>query len=53
MLSNRLALLVDQDVLRRERYQDPGERARHEYRLTEKGASKRDRVGGQLARHTR
>jgi DNA-binding HxlR family transcriptional regulator len=37
VLSNRLALLVDQDVLRREPYQDPGERARHEYRLTEKG----------------
>jgi DNA-binding HxlR family transcriptional regulator len=37
VLSNRLGLLVDQDVLRRERYQDPGERARHEYRLTEKG----------------
>ena len=37
VLSNRLALLVEQDVLRREPYQDPGERARHEYRLTEKG----------------
>jgi DNA-binding HxlR family transcriptional regulator len=37
VLSNRLGLLVDQDVLRREPYQDPGERARHEYRLTEKG----------------
>jgi DNA-binding HxlR family transcriptional regulator len=37
VLSNRLALLVDQGVLRREPYQDPGERARHEYRLTEKG----------------
>src|SRR3954452_21007078 len=37
VLSNRLALLVDQDVLRREPYQARGERARHEYRLTEKG----------------
>jgi DNA-binding HxlR family transcriptional regulator len=37
VLSNRLALLVEQDVLRREPYHVPGERARHEYRLTEKG----------------
>jgi DNA-binding HxlR family transcriptional regulator len=37
VLSNRLALLVEQDILRREPYQEPGERARHEYRLTEKG----------------
>lgn len=37
VLSNRLALLVEQDILRREPYQVPGERARHEYRLTEKG----------------
>jgi len=37
VLSNRLALLVEQDILRREPYRDPGERARHEYRLTEKG----------------
>ena len=37
VLSNRLAVLVEQDILRREPYQDPGERARHEYRLTEKG----------------
>ena len=37
VLSHRLALLVEQDVLRREPYRDPGERARHEYRLTEKG----------------
>jgi DNA-binding HxlR family transcriptional regulator len=37
VLSNRLGLLVEQDILRREPYQDPGERARHEYRLTEKG----------------
>jgi DNA-binding HxlR family transcriptional regulator len=37
VLSNRLALLVDQDILRREPYRQAGERARHEYRLTEKG----------------
>jgi len=37
VLSNRLALLVEQGVLRREPYQAPGERARHEYRLTGKG----------------
>jgi DNA-binding HxlR family transcriptional regulator len=37
VLSNRLALLVEQGILRREPYQDPGERARHEYRLTDKG----------------
>lgn len=37
VLSNRLALLVDHDILRREPYRDPGERARHEYRLTAKG----------------
>ena len=37
VLTNRLALLVDQDVLRREAYREPGQRARHEYRLTEKG----------------
>jgi DNA-binding HxlR family transcriptional regulator len=37
VLSNRLALLVQQDILRRVPYQHPGERARHEYRLTEKG----------------
>ena len=37
VLTNRLALLVDQDVLRREAYREPGQRERHEYRLTEKG----------------
>jgi DNA-binding HxlR family transcriptional regulator len=37
VLSNRLAFLVEQDILRREPYRDPGERSRHEYRLTEKG----------------
>lgn len=37
VLTNRLALLVEQGVLRREPYREPGERLRHEYRLTEKG----------------
>jgi DNA-binding HxlR family transcriptional regulator len=37
VLSNRLGLLVEQEILRREPYRDPGERLRHEYRLTEKG----------------
>jgi DNA-binding HxlR family transcriptional regulator len=37
VLSNRLALLVEHDVLRRAPYRDPGERERHEYRLTPKG----------------
>jgi DNA-binding HxlR family transcriptional regulator len=37
VLSNRLALLVDQGILRRQPYQEPGARARYEYRLTEKG----------------
>ncbi|HET7735793.1 MAG TPA: helix-turn-helix domain-containing protein [Nocardioidaceae bacterium] len=37
VLTNRLALLVDAGILRKEPYQLPGERARHEYRLTEKG----------------
>ena len=37
ILTNRLATLVDQGLLRREPYQDPGSRIRDEYRLTEKG----------------
>jgi DNA-binding HxlR family transcriptional regulator len=37
VLSARLATLVDNGVLRREPYQEPGQRARHEYRLTRKG----------------
>jgi DNA-binding HxlR family transcriptional regulator len=37
VLTNRLALLVEQGILRREPYRPPGERTRHEYRLTEKG----------------
>ena len=31
------ALLVEHGILRREPYKEPGERARHEYRLTDKG----------------
>ena len=37
VLANRLATLVDNGVLRREPYQEPGARVRHEYRLTGKG----------------
>ena len=37
VLSDRLALLVGNGVLRREPYQVIGQRARHEYRLTRKG----------------
>lgn len=37
VLSNRLALLVEHDILRRVPYRDPGERERQEYRLTPKG----------------
>jgi DNA-binding HxlR family transcriptional regulator len=37
VLANRLAMLVDHGVLRREPYQEPGARVRHEYRLTAKG----------------
>jgi DNA-binding HxlR family transcriptional regulator len=37
VLTDRLAVLVDHGLLRKEPYQVPGERARHEYRLTEKG----------------
>lgn len=37
VLTNRLALLVEHDILRKEPYQPPGERLRHEYRLTPKG----------------
>jgi len=37
VLTNRLAFLVEQDVLRREPYRESGMRERHEYRLTEKG----------------
>ncbi|TDC85274.1 transcriptional regulator [Micromonospora sp. KC606] len=37
VLTNRLATLVEQGLLRREPYREPGSRVRHEYRLTEKG----------------
>lgn len=37
VLTNRLAMLVDEGLLRREPYREPGSRVRHEYRLTEKG----------------
>jgi len=37
VLSNRLALLVEHDVLLRVPYRDDGARERHEYRLTGKG----------------
>jgi DNA-binding HxlR family transcriptional regulator len=37
VLTNRLATLVESGVLRREPYQEPGSRIRHEYRLTAKG----------------
>lgn len=37
VLSNRLARLVDEGMLRREPYREDGQRERHEYRLTQKG----------------
>ena len=37
VLTDRLATLVDEGILRRVPYQAPGERQRHEYRLTQKG----------------
>ncbi|HEX2806583.1 MAG TPA: helix-turn-helix domain-containing protein [Kineosporiaceae bacterium] len=37
VLTDRLARLVEQDVLRREPYREAGQRVRHEYRLTSKG----------------
>jgi DNA-binding HxlR family transcriptional regulator len=37
VLTDRLATLVDQGILRRVPYQAEGERQRHEYRLTPKG----------------
>src|SRR5262245_25520794 len=37
VLTNRLAKLVDQGLLRRQPYQEPGARGREEYRLTEMG----------------
>jgi DNA-binding HxlR family transcriptional regulator len=37
VLTDRLALLVEHAILRKEPYQAPGQRVRHEYRLTPKG----------------
>jgi DNA-binding HxlR family transcriptional regulator len=37
VLSDRLARLVQEDLLRKVPYQDGGQRSRHEYRLTAKG----------------
>ena len=37
LLSARLATLVDEGILKREPYREPGRRAHDEYRLTEKG----------------
>jgi DNA-binding HxlR family transcriptional regulator len=37
VLTNRLSSLVEHGLLRREPYQEPGARVRHEYRLTAKG----------------
>lgn len=37
VLTNRLARLVEEGLLRREPYREPGARQRHEYRLTDKG----------------
>jgi DNA-binding HxlR family transcriptional regulator len=37
VLTNRLSTLVEQGILRRVPYQEPGHRVRHEYRLTDKG----------------
>lgn len=37
VLTNRLAALVDHDILRREPYREAGQRERHEYRLTTRG----------------
>ena len=37
VLTNRLATLVEHELLRRVPYQEPGARVREEYRLTQKG----------------
>jgi len=37
VLANRLATLVNEGLLRKQMYQEPGERTRLEYRLTDKG----------------
>jgi len=37
LLSERLALLVDEGILERSEYREPGSRPRKEYRMTDKG----------------
>jgi DNA-binding HxlR family transcriptional regulator len=37
ILSDRLRRLIDEGVVRRAEYREPGRRAHHEYRLTEQG----------------
>lgn len=37
LLSERLAKLVEEGILERSEYREPGRRARHEYRMTDKG----------------
>ena len=37
VLTDRLERLIAQEILRREPYREPGQRQRHEYRLTDKG----------------
>ena len=37
LLSERLTKLVEEGILERSEYREPGSRARHEYRMTEKG----------------
>src|SRR5947208_16627037 len=37
LLSERLTLLVDEGILERSEYREPGSRARNEYRLTDTG----------------
>jgi len=37
VLSERLSKLVDEGILERSEYREPGSRTRHEYRMTDKG----------------
>src|SRR5438552_8851480 len=37
LLSERLSKLVDEDILERSEYREPGSRARNEYRMTDTG----------------
>src|SRR2546422_11214290 len=46
VLSDRLARLVQEGLLRKVPYQDSGQRSRDEYRLTAKGPDLYPRVGG-------